>query len=45
MQRFLKKEGTAAKMVKKIPVKAPVVFKHKVGYSMEEEAEARAKMI
>ena len=34
----------AAKMVKKIQVKAPVVLKHKVGYSAEEEAEARAKM-
>ena len=34
----------AAKMVKKIQAKAPVVLKHKVGYSMEEE-EVRAKMI
>ena len=32
------------KMVKKIQVKAPVVLKRKVGYSMEEKAEARAKM-
>ena len=42
--RFLKKEAMAAKMVKKIQVKAPVVLKRKVGYSAEEKAEARAKM-
>ena len=42
--RFLKKEAMAAKMVKKIQVKAPVVLKRKVGYRTEEEAEARAKM-
>ena len=42
---ILKKEGTAAKMVKKIQAKAAVVLKCKVGYAAEEEAEARAKMI
>ena len=41
---ILKKEATAAKMVKKIQAKAPVVLKCKVRYGMEEEAEARAKM-
>ena len=33
-----------AKMVKKIQAKAPVVLKCKVGYGVEEEVEARAKM-
>ena len=34
----------AAKILKKIQAKAPVVLKCKVGYSMEEETEAKTKM-
>jgi len=40
MLRFEKRKQQLPRWSKK----APVVLKHKVGYSTEEEAEARAKM-